>query len=105
MSKHSRKKARVRKNHRNRKPILQAMCQNCGGTYPATPEALLGAVAEALNACDSAAGTGVRLRHGIVMTARGYVLPLANGRWAARTKNYTEFTPAIPLQMLDREDD
>ena len=60
--------------------------------------ALLRAVADALNACDSA-GIGVKLRHGIVMTHAGYVLPGARS-WVARTLIYTEFTPAT-----DEEDD
>jgi hypothetical protein len=54
-------------------------------------EALLGAVADALNACQSA-GMDVKLKHGAVMTQLGYVLPIGNG-WAARTRAYTEFTP------------
>ena len=53
--------------------------------------ALLQAVADALNACDRA-GIGVKLRHGIVMTHAGYVLPGTRG-WVARTLIYTEFTP------------
>jgi hypothetical protein len=51
---------------------------------------LLGAVADALNACQSA-GIDVKLKHGAVMTRYGYVLPCANG-WGARTRAYTEFT-------------
>lgn len=99
MSKHSRKKARKRKIHR--KPITNALCQNCGSTYPATPEALLSALAAALNACDEA-GIGTRLRHGIVYTSRGYVLPLKDGIWGARTMNYTEFSgPALADADLD----
>ena len=54
-------------------------------------EGLLGAVADALNACQ-AAGIDVKLKHGAVMTQLGYVLPIGNG-WAARTRAYTEFTP------------
>jgi hypothetical protein len=53
---------------------------------------LLEALAAALNACDEA-GIAVRLRHGIVFTSAGYVLPLGNGGWAARTLNYSEFSP------------
>lgn len=54
-------------------------------------EALLGAVADALNACQSA-GIDVKLKHGAVMTEAGYVLPVRDG-WVARTRTYTEFTP------------
>ena len=53
-------------------------------------ERLLGAVADALNACQSA-GIDVKLKHGAVITPYGYVLPA--DRWVARTRTYTEFTP------------
>lgn len=91
MSKHSRKKSRHRK--RARKPVLTALCQNCGATYPGTPEALLRALAEAMNACQDA-GIKIHLRHGVVMTKEGYVLPIKD-RWAPRTSVYTEFVPAL----------
>jgi hypothetical protein len=55
---------------------------------------LLRQVAAALNACE-AAGIRVRLKHGAVITREGYVLPLGDGRWAARTLIYTEFTPPL----------
>jgi hypothetical protein len=58
-----------------------------------SPAGLLAALAAALNACDDA-GLDVRLKHGAVYTGHGYVLPLAGGRWAARTLTYTEFSPA-----------
>ena len=54
--------------------------------------ALLQAVADALNACEKA-GIPAKLRHGIVMTHAGYVLPGARG-WVARTLLYSPFTPA-----------
>lgn len=57
----------------------------------------LARVADALNAC-ARAGLKVRLRHGIVETRHGYVLPAA-GEWVARTRTYTPFTPD------DSEDD
>ncbi len=60
-------------------------------TEPPDAESLLGAVADALNACQSA-GIDVKLKHGAVMTRFGYVLPIGNG-WGARTRAYTEFTP------------
>lgn len=46
------------------------------------PAALLAALASALDRCDRA-GLGVELRHGIVITGAGYVLPVG-GRWAVR---------------------
>jgi hypothetical protein len=54
-------------------------------------ERLLGAVADALTACE-AAGIGVKLKHGIVTSREGYVLPVGDA-WVARTRAYTEFTP------------
>ena len=65
---------------------------------PASPPAplpdageLLASVAAALAACE-AAGFTVKLKHGAVMTRVGYVLPLGDGQWAARTLNWTEFS-------------
>ena len=55
-------------------------------------EVLLTAVAAALNACD-AAGYEVKLKHGAVMTRVGYVLPLGDGKWCARTLNWSPFSP------------
>jgi hypothetical protein len=54
-------------------------------------QALLGAVAGALTACE-AAGIAVKLKHGIVTSREGYVLPVGE-RWVARTLAYTPFTP------------
>lgn len=56
-------------------------------------QALLSAVAEALNACERAQIT-VRLAHGAVLTPVGYVLPVypdAGERFAVRTMALTEF--------------
>jgi hypothetical protein len=46
------------------------------------PAALLSSLASALDRCDRA-GLDVRLKHGIVITEAGYVLPV-KGKWAAR---------------------
>ena len=54
-------------------------------------EELLTAVARALNACDTA-GYEVKLKHGAVMTRVGYVLPLGDGKWCARTLNWSPFS-------------
>ena len=59
--------------------------------FPPDAETLLATVAEALNACD-AAGFTVKLKHGAVMTRVGYVLPLGDGKWAARTLNWSPFS-------------
>ena len=34
----------------------------------------------------------VKLKHGAVMTREGYVLPIGDGRWAARTLAWTPFS-------------
>jgi hypothetical protein len=52
---------------------------------------LLGAVADALTACEQA-GIAVKLRHGIVLTRAGYVLPVGDHEWGARTLRYTPFS-------------
>lgn len=59
---------------------------------PDAPE-LLGAVAEALTACEQA-GIAVKLKHGAVYTRHGYVLP-ADGRWVSRTLQWSPFSPEI----------
>lgn len=46
------------------------------------PAALLASLASALDRCDRA-GLDVKLRHGIVITRAGYVLPVRD-RWVAR---------------------
>lgn len=65
-------------------------------------QALLSAVADALNACERARIT-VKLAHGAVLTKLGYVLaiyPDAGERYAVRTMALTEF----PVQPGDDED-
>jgi hypothetical protein len=52
---------------------------------------LLSLVADALTQC-GAAGLDVKLKHGAVMTREGYVLPLGDGKWGARTLAWTEFS-------------
>lgn len=53
-------------------------------------ERLLGALADALNACE-AAGIEVKPKHGAVITRYGYVLPVGDGQWGARTLAYSPF--------------
>lgn len=53
---------------------------------------LLQTVADALNEC-AAAGLRVKLKHNAVYTREGYVLPVNDERWVARTLLYTELTP------------
>lgn len=55
-------------------------------------ESLLDTVAQALTQLDQL-GVKVKLKHGVVCTDVGYVLPIHDG-WVARTLLYTELTPA-----------
>ena len=59
---------------------------------PPDAEQLLGAVADALTACE-AAGITIKLKHGIVLTRQGYMLPVNSG-WVARTRQWSPFSPA-----------
>jgi hypothetical protein len=52
---------------------------------------LLTQLAESLNECQKA-GLRIKLKHDVVYTGEGYVLPIKNG-WVARTLLYTEWTP------------
>lgn len=56
---------------------------------------LLGAVADALNACESA-GISVKLAHGAVITESGYVFGVGpdDAPWAVRTRMLTPFPVA-----------
>ena len=58
---------------------------------PPDAAALLSLVASALTSCEEA-GITVKLKHGAVITPLGYVLPLGDGRWGARTLAWTEFS-------------
>lgn len=75
--------------HRKRIP---AACPGCSRKHKATPAALLSNLATALNALGDA-GRPARLKHGIVACRDGYVLPLTDGTWVARTLTYTPFSP------------
>jgi hypothetical protein len=61
---------------------------------PGRPDSalLLGAVCDALNACERA-GITVKLAHGSVITEAGYVFPVGpdTAPWAVRTRMLTEF--------------
>lgn len=47
------------------------------------PVILLSALARILNECEKA-GIRPKLKHGIVFTDAGYVLPVSDKKWAAR---------------------
>lgn len=57
----------------------------------AVAETLLDTIAHALTQLDQL-GVKVKLKHGVVYTDVGYVLPIHEG-WVARTLLYTELTP------------
>ena len=95
-----------RKGHRKkrrRKPAV--ICARCHAPADGSPAALLGSIAAVLNACDDA-GMGVQFRQfgdvGAVYARSGYVLPLRDGKWTARTKTYDPFAP---VPELGDEDD
>lgn len=70
--------------------VVEAVISGAWQDIPSVDaHALLTGVAAALNACDEA-GLRVKLKHGIVFTRAGYVLPVGDG-WAARTLAYTPF--------------
>lgn len=47
------------------------------------PVILLSALAKIVNECEKA-GIRPKMKHGIIFTDAGYVLPVSNGKWAAR---------------------
>lgn len=91
------------KKHRKRRKRRTAwvVCAGCLTPQDAAPASLLSGVAAALNACADA-GMRVRLRHGIVEAREGYVLPLVDDRWTARTRTYD---PLLPPAGPDPDDD
>lgn len=101
MSKQSRKKARRRKKHVKTRLLMSTVCPDCGAVDMSSPAGLLNSVADVLNACADA-GIKIKLRHGALLAAEGYVLPLTGGRWTARTLNYDPF---ITLPLDADEDD
>lgn len=67
--------------------LTQRMSKKTSKEYPR----LLKELADALNACDEA-GLKVRLRHGVIMSRGGYVLP-TDKEWVARSLVYMGFDP------------
>jgi len=90
-----------KKHGKRRKHRPHLVCARCMAPQDGSAAALLGAVAQALNACTDA-GMKVRLRHGIVETREGYVLPLKDDRWTPRTRAYDPLiVPAVDPAGLD----
>ncbi len=80
------------KKHRRKKAAKRVLCASC--RKPADePWSLLAAIASALNATADA-GVKVRLKPWAVLTSRGYVLQLSDGRWGPRTVDYTTYPEA-----------
>jgi hypothetical protein len=52
---------------------------------------LLTTAAAALTAC-SDAGLKLKVRHGVISCSEGFILPLDDGSFAARTRIFTEFS-------------
>jgi hypothetical protein len=88
------------KQKRRKKAAKHAvLCASCRQPLD-DPWSLLAAIAAAFNACADA-GVWLKLRHGVVMTGRGYVLPLAGGRWGAGTQDFTTFPEIAAAAALD----
>jgi hypothetical protein len=71
-----------------------------------TPAALLGNLAEALNACERK-GVKIRLRHGAVWSYYGVIVPPPpgkKGQWEARPFRHNHLSPGEDHD-LDHEDD
>jgi len=102
VSKQSRKKARKRRRAAvaKRQHLISTICQQCGAMGSGSPAAMLSVLADALNTCADA-GIRIRVRHGALIALEGYVLPLAGGKWTARTLNYDPFLP-YPV-LLDED--
>lgn len=59
---------------------------------PQKAAGLLQNLAVALDACGEA-GMCVKLKHGVVYTRFGYVLPLDNNKWTARNLTWDPLSP------------
>jgi hypothetical protein len=86
---HGAKRKHRKKTAKHSKAILCASCRK-----PADdPWSLLAGIASALNAAADA-GVKVKLKPWAVLTSRGYVLNLSDGRWGPRTADYTTYPEA-----------
>lgn len=85
MSHKKRSKKRKRSKHG-----AAVVCTRCKTTVDTRPTALLVALADTLTACEQV-GVSISLKHGVVYTKYGYVLPTRDDGWVARTLVYTEF--------------
>lgn len=78
-------------------------CPGCGESHQANAAWLLEEAAQVLSAC-AAAGLKLRLRHGILECEEGFILPLDDGSFTARTREWSPFstTPGDDLDDLGR---
>jgi hypothetical protein len=105
MSKQSKKKARKRRLRRE-SMTYYIECSTCGAVDDGSAGAMLTALADALNLLADS-GARIKIHHGIVSAESelggGYVLPLKDGRWTARTVTYDPFPQVTVLR--DEADD
>jgi len=85
----SKRKGRRRKRPRPSRPVA---CPRCHSPADGSPGALLRALASVLNSCADS-DMKIRFAHGVAIGKDGYVLPLAGGRWTARTLAYDPLSP------------
>jgi hypothetical protein len=90
----------AKKRHRKKaaKRVLCASCRKPAGE----PWSLLAAIAAAFNAAVDT-GVKVKLHPWAVVTSRGYVLPLSDGRWGARTQDFETY-PEAAAASIEEED-
>jgi hypothetical protein len=81
---------------RKRKRTAKAVTRSRSSRTDSRAAALLSAVADSLNACESA-GISLKLAHGAVIAEEGYVFAVGpdEAPWAVRTRTLTEFP--VPL--------
>jgi len=106
MSKQSKKKARKRRQRRD-SLTYYIQCPACGAREDGSTGAMLTALADSMNLL-SDSGARIKVRHGYILAESelggGYVLPLKDGRWTARTVTYDPF-PQVPVLRDDDLDD
>ena len=88
----SRKRGAKKKRKSRARRHAPATCPRCHSPADGSPGAILSALAAVLNTAADA-GMPVRFAHGAATTREGYVLPLAGGRWTARTLTYDPLSP------------
>lgn len=87
--KHGQRKRRKKAARKRSRPASIPLCPSCHIPDEHSPSALLTALADLLNACETA-GVKVKFRHGAAYSSHGYVLPpVVKGQmWLARVQDY-----------------